>query len=210
LRSYRSSTRRQNPCRPREASILKVLLIGCTSVGLLLGAFVLAGDRLELWEPVEAPSLPLTQKRGLVAPRAGLAETDGRELSGHADEAGQPPGPPLRARTAFVFAALAAAVGLLVFAARQLARIVRDIRWPRVAAVPAWRRAQARTPSHPTAPVIAADMTVRRSFGSLTDIGIFRLGVSRDDLGVVAFYALVIVLSAVVGYLVVALSGAAG
>jgi hypothetical protein len=84
------------------------------------------------------------EERGIGLAPIGLPETDTRESPAYSDQARPPPGPPLRARTAFLFATLAAAIGLLVFVARKLARIVSGVRWTRFAAVLARHPASSR------------------------------------------------------------------
>jgi len=103
---------------------LRVLVLGCTAVGLLLGAFALAGDQLGLWQPVEPPPATVVGvERGNGSRPSGRAEASSRELPAQEDPARPPPGPPLPARTAFLLAALAALVGLLGSAATTLPRM---------------------------------------------------------------------------------------
>jgi hypothetical protein len=126
-----------NPRRPPEASVLRPFLVGCTAVGLLLGAFALAGDRLGLWQPMQVPRAPAPAGgRGVGLRPTGLAESTGRELPAYRDQAApRPPRPPLSARTAFLLATLAAAIALLGSVATKLARAVSDARWARSARV---------------------------------------------------------------------------
>jgi hypothetical protein len=109
---------------------LKTLLAGCTAVGLLLGAFALAGDRMGFWKPVQATRAPVPAARGGLAFRpTGLAETTTRQSPAYVDQAApESPSPPLRARTAFLLATLAG-IGLLASMSTSLARIVSDVRW---------------------------------------------------------------------------------
>ena len=61
---------------------------------------------------------------------AGLAEKDTRHLPDY-DQARPSPSPPLPAGTAFLFATLAAAIGLLALVARRVVRVVSGIRGAR-------------------------------------------------------------------------------
>jgi hypothetical protein len=131
-----------------EASVLRFLVLGCTAVGLLLGALALAGDRLGLWQPVEVPRARVAGVDHVIGARpTGAAETSSRELPAYEDPARPPPGPPLPARAAFLIAALAAFLGLLGSVAPRLARSLGDLQRPRSARLrlgqPRFLRAQA-------------------------------------------------------------------
>jgi hypothetical protein len=210
--------------RPREASVLRVLLVGFIAVGLLLGAFAFAGDRLGLWEPIEVPRSPGQAHEKGTGPN-GLVETDTRLPED--DQPRPPPSPPLPAETAFLSAMFAAAMGLLALAARRVVRVVSDVRGacPRPARWFAARRATdalsrllairrraytrstsvvhrlgvlamalARMPRRAAAPAIAVATKARSSS--------FHLRIShpaREDL---TFYVIAIVLCVALGYLV--------
>jgi hypothetical protein len=146
------------------------------------------------------------QERGIGLRPTGLPKTDTQD-----DQTRPPPSPPLRARTAFLFAALAAAIGILVFVARKLARIVSGVRWTRFAAVPAGHPASSRAKVAPSQPLRGRRREYARStrlarqrpsFPSLRGIGAFHLGISGPAREDVTFYVLTVVLSVAIGCLV--------
>jgi hypothetical protein len=96
-------------------------------IGLLLGAFALAGDRLGLWEPIAPARMSVQVDDGRIGSRpTGLAENASSDRSAaYLDQARQPPSPPLPARTAFISSTVAAAIALLLIAATKLVKIVR-------------------------------------------------------------------------------------
>jgi hypothetical protein len=113
----------------KEANVLKVLLVCCMAAGVSLGTFALAGDRLGLWKPAQAPRASTLVDAGWTSsPPTGVAESATGNPSVFLDQAApHPPSPPLRARTAFLLAAFAGVIGLVGWAAREH-RIVYDAR----------------------------------------------------------------------------------
>jgi hypothetical protein len=124
-----SCARRQNSTATPEVGVFRLLLVGLAVLGLLLGVFALAGDRLGLWQPIDAAPVSIEggEKASDSDPTAA-AEKHAVHFREN-DETQSSPSPPLRARTAFFVAALAAAIGLLVPGMRKLAGVVSSLRW---------------------------------------------------------------------------------
>jgi hypothetical protein len=96
--------------------MVRSLLVGSTAGLLLLGAFALAGDRLDVWEPVP------TQRMSVAADERRVVN----QPAGRSSEPRSTPGPPVAARDAFGLAAASAGLLLLIAVVRRIVRILRQ------------------------------------------------------------------------------------
>lgn len=113
-----------------EARVLKGLLVAAIAIGLLLGGFAWAGQRLSLWDPIPPQRLAGERADGRNGSSpTGLAEKASGVRASYSDQTRPGPGPPLTAETAFLIAGVAAAVGVLGITFRKLLKIARLGPW---------------------------------------------------------------------------------